>query len=69
MQRHGVGSGLLRALRERAIAAGIRRFTATMLPDNRGADALARALGRREVLGIGHGAVEIVIDLDLPGQT
>jgi RimJ/RimL family protein N-acetyltransferase len=40
-QRQGVGTALVAALRERAAAAGIRRFTYTLLPENRGARALA----------------------------
>jgi acetyltransferase len=40
-QRRGVGTALMEALRERAAAAGVRRFTYTMLPENRGARALA----------------------------
>jgi len=41
-QRRGVGGELLLALRERALHAGIRRFTATLFRSNRGAVALAR---------------------------
>jgi acetyltransferase len=44
-QRHGIGTALMAALRDRAMSAGIRRFTATMLWGNRGAVALARTLG------------------------
>lgn len=44
-QRRGVGRQLVLALRERAIRAGIRRFTATTFRDNRGAVALSRLFG------------------------
>lgn len=43
-QRRGVGTALMSALYERAIRAGIRRVTMTMLRDNKGARALARKL-------------------------
>jgi RimJ/RimL family protein N-acetyltransferase len=44
-QRRGVGIELMLALRERALRAGIGRFTATVLRENRGALRLARRLG------------------------
>ncbi len=44
-QRHGIGAALAGALRERALAAGVRRFTAIMLTANPGALAVARELG------------------------
>lgn len=44
-QRRGVGSQLLAALKIRALQAGIRVATASLLRDNRGALALARTLG------------------------
>jgi RimJ/RimL family protein N-acetyltransferase len=44
-QGRGVGTALLVALTERAQAAGIRRFSMTMLRDNKAARALARKLG------------------------
>ena len=44
-QRRGVGSALAAALRDRALAAGIRRLRATVLAGNHGALALARGLG------------------------
>lgn len=49
-QRQGVGRELVRALRTRAMAAGIRRFRATIMRGNRGALALARELGRCAIL-------------------
>jgi GNAT superfamily N-acetyltransferase len=52
-QRHGVGTLLLNDLRERAVTAGIRRFTATVLRDNRGALKLVRALGPARTTGQG----------------
>jgi RimJ/RimL family protein N-acetyltransferase len=63
-QRRGVGSALLLALRDRAIAAGVRRFTATVLSGNRGALALLRRLGPYRVTGIDGDVLEIEIDLD-----
>ena len=65
-QRQGVGRALMQALRERALAAGIRRFTATMLADNRGALATARGLGRHRVIGVYGGVTELEIELDRP---
>jgi RimJ/RimL family protein N-acetyltransferase len=62
-QRHGIGSQLVGALRTRALATGIRRFTASMAPGNAGAVALARRLGPRTVVDASHGAIEIAIDL------
>lgn len=44
-QNRGVGTKLLMALSERARAAGIRRFHASMLRGNRGARALMKKLG------------------------
>jgi RimJ/RimL family protein N-acetyltransferase len=62
-QRRGVGRALMRELRARALPAGIRHFHATMLSENRGARALAEELGRTEVTGVDHGALELVIHL------
>jgi RimJ/RimL family protein N-acetyltransferase len=62
-QRAGVGRALLLDLRARAIAAGIRRFTGTVLADNRGAHALARRLGRYRVVRIVGGVVEVEVEL------
>ena len=55
-QRHGIGRLLVRDLGERARRAGIRRFTATMLWENRGAVALARGLGP-DAAGQRHGGI------------
>jgi acetyltransferase len=62
-QRRGVGARLVRELRERALAAGIRHFRATMLRGNRGALALAKALGPCTKLGAEGNVVELLIDL------
>jgi GNAT superfamily N-acetyltransferase len=62
-QRAGVGRALLSALRDRAAAAGIRRFTASMFLDNRGALALMRELGPLRVVARGGAVVEMVADL------
>jgi GNAT superfamily N-acetyltransferase len=45
-QRHGIGTQLVDALRERALAVGIRTFTASALHENRGARMLLGGLGR-----------------------
>jgi GNAT superfamily N-acetyltransferase len=60
-QRRGVATALLEALRERALRAGIRRFTATMLRDNRGAHALTRHLGNPKVTSSAGSIVEIEV--------
>ena len=44
-QHRGVGRALIGVLRERALAAGIRRFSATALRDNKAALSLLRELG------------------------
>ena len=62
-QRQGIGIALLLALRGRALGAGIRRFTATMLADNTGAIGLARSLGRYRVLSAHGGVLELVVEL------
>jgi len=62
-QRQGIGLALLLALRNRALGAGIRRFTATMLADNGGAIALARRVGPYRVLSARSGELELVVDL------
>jgi RimJ/RimL family protein N-acetyltransferase len=62
-QRHGVGRQLAFALRDRALRAGIRRFRATILRGNRGALAIARALGRCTVLGADGSSAELLVEL------
>jgi RimJ/RimL family protein N-acetyltransferase len=62
-QRRGVGTALLLALRDRALAAGVRRFTATLLSSNKGVLALIRRLGPYRVTGIDGDVLEIEIDL------
>jgi RimJ/RimL family protein N-acetyltransferase len=62
-QRHGVGTALLAALTERAVRAGIRHFSVSMLRDNAGARALAGRLGRPSAAGGAGGLVELVFDL------
>jgi RimJ/RimL family protein N-acetyltransferase len=62
-QRQGVGRQLAFALRERALRAGIRRFRATILRGNRGALAIARALGRCTVLSAEGNAAELLVEL------
>jgi acetyltransferase len=62
-QRHGIGIELLLRLRERALAAGIRRFSAMMLRGNRGALALARHLGEVSTQSARGNIVELMIEL------
>jgi RimJ/RimL family protein N-acetyltransferase len=62
-QRHGVGEALLDALRVRALAAGVRRFEATMLRDNHGARALARRLGGYSTVAPRQNVVEVIVEL------
>jgi GNAT superfamily N-acetyltransferase len=50
-QRRGIGTQLVDDLRERALSAGIRTFTASALRENRGARALLGGLGPMELLG------------------
>jgi acetyltransferase len=63
-QRHGVGAALTAALRERALAAGIRRFSASVLRDNRAAVALLHRLGDVRRLPGGGPVAELVVSLD-----
>lgn len=49
-QAHGIGSQLIDALRDRALAAGIRMFTASALRENRGARSLLAQLGPVQLL-------------------
>lgn len=63
-QRLGVGRALAQALRERALAAGVRHFRLVMLRENRGALALARALGPRESTTGSGSLLEITVALE-----
>jgi RimJ/RimL family protein N-acetyltransferase len=62
-QRRGVGRALARALRGRALAAGIRRFTMTVARGNRGALAIARELGTCTVVAASGPVMELTVDL------
>ncbi len=62
-QGRGIGRQLALALTSRARAAGIRRFRATIMRGNRGALALARALGRCTPVHAEGNTVEWRIDL------
>jgi GNAT superfamily N-acetyltransferase len=62
-QRLGVGSALLDAMRSRAIAAGVRRLTASVLADNLGALKLARKLGQPTALTANYGVIELLFQL------
>jgi RimJ/RimL family protein N-acetyltransferase len=70
-QRRGVGTALLAALQERALRAGIRHFSVSMLRDNAGARALAAHLGRPTAAAAAGSLVELVFDLrySLSGAT
>ncbi len=62
-QRQGVGARLLDELRERALRAGIRRFDATLLAENRGAYRLAAGLGTIERRAMEDGVLQLAITL------
>ena len=63
-QRCGVGRTLAFALRDHAVRAGIRLFTATTEAHNGGALSLARELGATTITAA-HGAhLELLIDLE-----
>jgi GNAT superfamily N-acetyltransferase len=61
--RRGVGTALLHRLTERAREEGIRRFSASILEENRPMLELADELGDVEVRERSGGAVEIEIEL------
>jgi RimJ/RimL family protein N-acetyltransferase len=63
-QRRGIGTALLLALKERALAAGIRRFIATTLADNKGSLAVIGRLGRYRVTGIDGNVLDLSVDLE-----
>ncbi len=58
-QRRGVGTALLAALQQRALRAGIRHFSVSLLRDNAGARALAAQLGRPEAATAAGSLVEL----------
>jgi hypothetical protein len=58
-----VGRALLLALSARAHRAGIRRFTATLLWDNRGAVTLAHELDPSSVVTGRDGVAELLVEL------
>lgn len=62
-QGRGVGTGLLRALVERAREEGIDRFTATALASNQAVIELLDEIGPAEVTPVGNGTVEMRVDL------
>jgi RimJ/RimL family protein N-acetyltransferase len=64
LQRLGIGSILADRLAASALEHGVRRFTATMLSENRAAHALmARLDGHLAARHNGSGAEEVVVDL------
>jgi len=60
-QRHGVGTALLAALQERALRAGIRHFSVSMLRDNLGARALAGHIGPIESRAAAGSLIELML--------
>jgi RimJ/RimL family protein N-acetyltransferase len=62
-QQHGVGHALVRALRDRAFSAGVRRFAVTVLRDNKGALALARGLGKCTTVAAEGMVLQLLVDL------
>ena len=67
-QRRGVGTALLAALQQRALRAGIRHFSVSLLRDNTGARALAAQLGRPEAATAAGSLVELrLFDLEPDG--
>jgi RimJ/RimL family protein N-acetyltransferase len=63
-QGQGLGRALALALADEAVAAGIRRFAATMLGDNEAARRLMRTFSRRlEEARVEGGLREVVVEL------
>ena len=63
-QRQGLGTALTHALADAAVAAGIRRFAATMLGDNEAARRLMRTFSRRlEESRVSGGLREMTVEL------
>jgi RimJ/RimL family protein N-acetyltransferase len=63
-QAQGLGRELAQRLADTALAAGIRRFAATMLGDNEAARRLMRTFSRRLETGIVAGGVrEVLVEL------
>jgi GNAT superfamily N-acetyltransferase len=63
-QGQGVGRAITQALGDAAVAAGIRRFAATMAGDNGPARALMRTFARRlEESPVAGGVREVLVDL------
>ena len=62
-QQRGVGRALVSALGERARRAGIRSFNATMLSNNRGAQALLRRFGPQTVVDSDQTVIEVMVAL------
>jgi RimJ/RimL family protein N-acetyltransferase len=63
LQQKGLGKRLAYQLADAAHDRGVRRFTATMLSDNKAALALMRALDERLTSRYEHGLREVVTDL------
>jgi RimJ/RimL family protein N-acetyltransferase len=62
-QRRGIGTALAVSLSDRALAAGIRRFSVAMLRDNRGARALLRRLGPATPIASAGNMIELYVDI------
>lgn len=65
----GLGTALLGALAARAREVGVGRFTGVMHPDNSAARHLVeKVLGPCETRSVAQGAIEITVDIRLPGE-
>ena len=62
LQRHGIGTRLLRDLCERAVENGIEHLVATTLHENRAARVLLRRIGFR-TRSVSGGTLELALDL------
>jgi RimJ/RimL family protein N-acetyltransferase len=62
-QGQGIGSELLHRLTERARAEGIKRFSGSILEENRAMRELMAELGDVRVTGRAAGAIEVEVDL------
>ena len=64
-QRQGVGTLLLRAVVERALEVGVRRFTMLVSDDNAAVLALLQRFpGGPSRVHVGHGVAEYAVSLD-----
>ena len=66
-QGRGVGSALLEAISDRARAAGVKRFVATVLADNKPIIALLEQMGPTEHERVGGGVMQMEAELTEEG--